>query len=116
MAEIRPFAEDDLPAVAALLRADLTETPEEQIRRDLSGALLESPWRDEELPSLVATEDGEVTGFIAAQVRRFRLEDRPLRAVCCSHLTVAAGRRGGAAGALLLRRPLNAGQDFTLSH
>ncbi len=43
-------------------------------------------------------------GFIGAQVRRFRFGDRTLRGLCHSHLTVAAGSRGGAAGALLLRR------------
>jgi hypothetical protein len=116
MAEIRPFERDDLSAVAALLRANLAQTPaEEQIAQGLGATFLDDPWRDEELPSLVATEEGDVIGFIASQVRRFRLDDRVLRAVAPSHLTVAAGRRGGAAGALLLRRLLTAGQDFTYS-
>jgi hypothetical protein len=117
MAEIRPFEPADLSAVAVLLHADLTpDTPEEQISHDLTARLIDDPWSDEELPSLVATgDDGEVIGFIAAQVRRLRLDDRTLRGVCCSDLTVAPDRRGGAAGALLLRRLLTAGQDITFS-
>src|SRR5918992_847151 len=114
MAEMRPLERDDLHAVAALLRANLTETPEEQIRRDITG-FMDDPWADPELPSLVAVQDGEIIGFVGAQVRRFRFEDRVLRAVCPSHLTVAAGKRGGAAGALLLRKFLTSGQDFTFS-
>jgi hypothetical protein len=114
MAEMRPLEREDVPAVAALLRANLTETPEERIRRDING-FLDDPWADPELPSLVAVEDREIIGFIGAQVRRFRFGDRVLRAVCPSHLTVAAGRRGGAAGALMLRKFLTSGQDFTFS-
>lgn len=116
MAEIRPLQKADLPAVARLLHANLTPDPaEEQISRDLQNRLIDDPWTDEELPSLVATEADEVVGFIAAQVRRFRLGDRSLRGVCCSDLTVSPGSRRGAAGALLLRRLLTMGQDITFS-
>jgi hypothetical protein len=116
MAEIRPFRRADLPAVAALLAANLPPwTEEERIPRSLAGTYLESPWTDEELPSLVASDHGEVIGFVGCQVRRFRFDDRRLRGVCPSHLTVDPDRRGGAAGALLLRRLLTAGQDFSFS-
>jgi hypothetical protein len=117
MAEIRALEPEDLPAVAALLHANLTpDTPEDQISEDVKARLLDDPWREEELPSLVSTgDDGAVIGFIAGQVRRFRFDDRELRGVCCSDLTVAADQRGGAAGALLLRRLLTAGQDITFS-
>ncbi len=52
-------------------------------------------------------------GFVGAQVRRFRLDDRSLTGVCASHLTVDPASRGGATGALLFRRLLLGGQDFT---
>jgi hypothetical protein len=116
MAEIRPLERSDLPTVVALLHTDLTAaTPKEEMARSITGTMIDSPWADEELPSLVATEDDEVIGFVGSQARRFRFGDRVLRGVCISHLTVASGRRGGAAGALLLRRMLNSGQDFTFS-
>jgi GNAT superfamily N-acetyltransferase len=117
MADIRPLERSDLPAVVELLKANLPLwVPENQMLDSLAAALIDHPWVDERLPSLVAMdEDGKLIGFIAAHVRRLRFEDRELRAVCCSHLTVAPGRRGGAAGALLLRRLLTSGQDLTFS-
>jgi hypothetical protein len=117
MADIRALERADLPAVAALLHRDLSpEDPAEQISRFLAAVMIDDPWSDSELPSLVATDDdGEVIGFIGAQVKRVRLDDRVLRGVCVSHLTVAADSRAGAAGALLLRRIMGAGQDFTIS-
>jgi hypothetical protein len=116
MAEIRPLERSDLPAVATLLAGNLpVPMPEAQVPDFLARTLLDDPWSDPDLPSLVATENGDLIGFIASQVRRVRLDDRDLRGVCPSHLTVDPKRRGGAAGALLLRRLLTAGQDFTFS-
>lgn len=81
----------------------------------LAATLLDHPWADSELPSLVATDDGEIVGAVAAQVRRLRFTDRELRGVCCSHLVVAPGSRSGAAGALLLGRLLRGPQALTWS-
>jgi hypothetical protein len=113
MATIRPFERSDLPSVSRLLRANI----EGWWREDefLSGTLLDHPWADAERPSLVATEDGEVTGFVGAQVRRMVLDERPLRGVCVSHLAVAPGKRAGAAGALLLSKLLAGPQDLSWS-
>jgi hypothetical protein len=116
MAEIRPLQRSDLPAVSALLGANLPEwTSGQSVPQFLAATLLDDPWAEPELSSLVAVEDEAVTGFIGAAVRRFSFGDRELRGVCASHLTVDPGRRGGAAGALLLRRLLAQGQDFTYS-
>jgi predicted N-acetyltransferase YhbS len=113
MATIRPFERSDLPSVSRLLRANI----ESWWRDDefLSGTLLDHPWVDDELRSLVATEDGEVTGFVGAQARRMVFDDRPVRGVCVSHLAVAPGKRAGAAGALLLSRLLAGPQDLSWS-
>jgi hypothetical protein len=116
MAEIRPFERSDLPAVSTLLRANLPEwTSAERVPQFLGATLLDDPWAEPGLSSLVADEDGSVIGFIGAQVRRFSFGDRELRGICASHLTVDPGKRGGAAGALLLRRLLAGEQDFTYS-
>jgi hypothetical protein len=80
----------------------------------LANTLIDSPWADPELPSLVAVDaEEEIVGFIGAQVRRLRLDDRELRGVCCGHLTVASDRGAGHVGALLLRRVLSGAQDLT---
>lgn len=111
MATIRPLEPEDLPAVAALMRANLDEWDGEE--GSLAATLLESPWADAALPSLVATEAGRVIGFIASQPRRISFEGRELRAVCCSHLVVDPASRGGATGALLLRKLLGGEQELT---
>jgi hypothetical protein len=116
MAEIRPLEAADLPAVTALFEANLPAwTLKGRLSEFLQATLLDDPWRDDELPSLVATDGGEVVGFIACQIRRFRFGDRDLRAVCASHLIVDPDHRSGAVGALMFRRMLTGGQDFTYS-
>ena len=113
MATIRPFERSDLESVSRLLRANI----EGWWRDDefLSGTLLDQPWADSERPSLVAVEDGEVTGFVGSQPRRMVLDERPVRGVCVSHLAVAPGKRAGAAGALLLSKLLAGPQDLSWS-
>lgn len=114
MASIRPVSRADIPGVVELLRRHLGGSLD--LHEDfLAAALLDHPWADPELPSLVAVEDDELVGFIGSQVRRMRLGDRALRAVCCAHLVVAPERRKGAAGALLLRRLVSGPQDLTWS-
>lgn len=117
MASIRPLVHADVPLVAALLRRHLHGSFELH-ERFLAATLLDDPWTDSELPSLVAVDDdddGELVGFIGAQVRRMRLGDRRLRGVCCAHLVVAPEHRRSAAGALLLRRLMAGPQDLTWS-
>src|SRR3954471_2589116 len=114
-ATIRPFAPGDLAGVAALLRAYLPSPPAPDLERFLAATLLEDPWADPELPSLVAEQAGAVVGFIARQPRRMVLDGEPLRAVCCSHLTVAPEHRPGALGARLARACLDGRQRLTVS-
>jgi hypothetical protein len=112
MAEIRPFTSTDVPAVVALLRAHMDGWPLDE--RALVGLMLEHPWADEELCSLVAVdEQGEIVGFTGVQARRLRMDGRPVRGVCCTHAVVNPAYRGGAAGALLLSRILAGPQALT---
>lgn len=112
MTSIRPFEHADIGPVTELLKARLPWwTHGESF---LAETLIDSRWADPELPSLVAADaDGEVVGFIGAQVRRLRFDDRVLRGVCCAHLAVSGDGRAGPAGALLLRRLLSGRQDLT---
>ena len=77
--------------------------------------MLDYPWADEEVPSLVAVDDGEVIGFIGTHARRVRLDGEPIRAVCATHVVVAPGSRAGATGFHLLGRVLRGPQDFSFS-
>jgi hypothetical protein len=112
MTDIRPLEHGDLEPVTELLKARLPSWAHGE--SFLAETLIDSRWADPELPSLVATDDaGAIIGFIGAQVRRVRFDDRTLRGVCCAHLVVSGDRRAGAAGALLLRRLLSGDQDLT---
>jgi hypothetical protein len=112
MAKIRPFARDDLPAVAALVDARLPGWRWGESL--LVETLFDHPWADPDLPSFVALDErDEVVGFMGAQVRRMRLDDRMVRGVCCSHLVVVADRRAGLAGTLLVQRMLSGPQDLS---
>ncbi len=114
MTEIRPLELADLPAVGSLLDAHLPGWGGD--REFVKATVLDHPWADPEVGSLVAlADDGEVIGFIGAQARRIRFDGRDLRGVCCSHLVVAPDSRAGAAGALLLSRLLKGPQDLTFS-
>jgi hypothetical protein len=85
-------------------------------QRGLAAAVLDYPWVDPELPSLVATADDEaVIGFIGSQVRRLRFEGRDIRGVCCTSLAVAADHRGGPTGGRLLRALVSGPQEITWS-
>ena len=111
MAEIRPFTHADVPLVVALLRAHMPGWPLDE--RALVGLMLDHPWADEELPSLVALEGDEIVGFTGVQARRMRMDGGPIRGACCTHAVVNPAHRGGAVGALLLSRILSGPQAVT---
>jgi hypothetical protein len=113
MGDIRELERADLPAVMALLRANLSGYS--LTEGTLAAATLDDGWRDDELPSLVAVEDGEVIGFIRSQVRRMQFDGQAIRGVCLSDLVVSDSHRRGAPGALLLGRLLSGPQDVTWS-
>ena len=112
MENIRAFQDADLPAVQALMEARLPGwTWGESF---LAETVIDHPWADPEVPSLVALgEQGEIVGFVGAQVRRMRLDGRTLRGVCCSHLVVVADRRAGVAGMFLLRQLFSGPQEVS---
>lgn len=114
MAEIRAFTHADVPQVAKLLRSHLPAWSLDE--RALVGLMLDHPWADEELPSLVAVEGGtRIVGFAGLQVRRLRFDGAAIRAVCNTHAVVDPAHRGGAVGAFLLSRSLGGSQDLTWS-
>jgi hypothetical protein len=115
---VRPLERPDLPSVAALVRETLGLGPpsaEPALGAFLRRTLIEQPWADPEIPSLVALDaDGLVVGFVAAEVRRVRVGGRPLRFAWAAHTAVAPASRSHAAGFLLMRSLLQGPQDATL--
>jgi hypothetical protein len=115
MHEIRPFTHADVPAVLNLLHAQMRGWTLDQ--RLFAGLILDDPWADEELPSLVALgDDGrEIIGFTGVQVRKMRMDGQPIRAVHSGHGVVKPDSRGSAVGALLIGRAVSGPQDLTWS-
>ena len=114
MPEIRPFQRDDLDAVVALLQRHMRRwTLNAKL---LAALMLDDPWADSELPSLVAVgSENEIIGFTGVQVRRMRFDGRPILGVHSGHGVVNPERRGGATGALLIGRALSGRQNLTWS-
>lgn len=119
MSRIRPLEADDLPDVAALFEVvfgdGIRRVRPERVRY-LSSMLLDHPWADPEIPSLVQLDaGGAIVGFIGSNVRRFRLDGRTLRAGCCAHFM--SDPEAGATGlaALLLRKYLAGPQDLSFT-
>jgi hypothetical protein len=116
---IRSFERRDLEQVAALHASDGNlGRDDERIQRFASffeRTLLDHPWTDDEVPSLVYEESDQVLGFLGSNVRRMRFDDRPIRVACSAHLIAHPRVRHKAVGARLLGAYLNGAQDLTIT-
>jgi hypothetical protein len=119
MSVIRPLEREDLREAAALFELVMRSgqrRSEPALVGLLERTLLDQPWFDPELPSLVATDsEGRIAGLLAAEVRRMRLNARPLRIIWSQHLAVDPEHRHEALGALMLARMLRGPQDATVT-
>ena len=89
---IRPFERSDLPQVADLyhrvMRAGSGAAPA-GLQAGPAQTLLESPWRDPEIPSLVSQEsDDRIVGFVGVHTRRIVFGGRRVRLACSGQLVV----------------------------
>ena len=118
MAEIRPLERSDLPEVANLYehvaRSGSWEAPP-GLAGYFGDTFLDYPWADAEIPSLVYVDDGRITGFLGANVRRFVYDGEPVRLAVSGQLVTDPAVRSRAAGAFLLRRFLDGPQDLTIT-
>ena len=119
MSGIRAVRREDLPAVAALYEAVMRSggsTPPPGLVPYFERTLLDHPWPDPELPSLVYEgADGRLAGFVGAHVRRIELDGRPARLVCAGQLISEPAARRRGAGAMLLRELHSGPQDVTIT-
>jgi hypothetical protein len=116
---IRPVAAEDLPQVAGLFERVMRSggrTPPPRLATYFERTLLDQPWADPEIPSLVyEADDGRILGFLGAHVRRLRFDGRAIRMACPGQLVSDPGRRHHAAGALLMRKFLSGAQNLTVA-
>ena len=90
MTTIRVLAEADIPAVVALFGRVYPEhrwTSRAACASYFREMLFDNPWRDPDLPSWVAEDNGRICGCYAVMPRRMLLGGRPIRvAVGCQFL------------------------------
>jgi GNAT superfamily N-acetyltransferase len=119
VSEIRPVERTDLPQVAELYERTVRSgrpTPPRGLASYFERTLLDHPWVDPDIPSLVFDSgDGHILGFQGAHVRRVRLDDRQIRMACGSNLFTDPRTRQLGIGARLLRSHLSGPQDLTIT-
>jgi hypothetical protein len=115
---IRPLQKNDVPEVAALFELVMrsrSHTPPRQLI-DYFERLLDHPWADPEIPSLVSLDQtGNIVGFIGSHVRRLRFHGQRIRVGWSGQFVSHPKVRNRAVGALLLRRYLAGPQDMTMA-
>ena len=118
LATLRPLKPADLPEVVALMQAHLLRErlPSTNDLAFLAATLVDAPWADPAVPSLVAeSESGDIVGFVGRQRRNMRLDGHPMVAAVLSHLVVTPDSRARAVGPQLLRNALAGPQELTWS-
>jgi hypothetical protein len=115
---LRPLQNGDLSQVAELYELVMrsgSRTPPRRLA-DYFERLLDHPWADPEIPSLVYLDDsGRIVGFIGSHVRRLRFDGQRIRVGLTGQLMSDPEVRNRAVGALLLRRYLAGPQDATMT-
>jgi len=119
MSEIRPFAREDVPAVASLyeqVARSGSRTPAPGLAAYFERTFFDHPWFDPEIPSLVyVDDDGRIAGFLGSSVRRLLFDGRPVRMAVSGPLVADPSVRRRAAGVFLLRELLSGPQELTIT-
>lgn len=96
-------------------RTNASPREPDRLATDFSGILLETPWRDESLPSLVCEDDhGAVVGFLGVVPRPMVMDGQRVRVAVSSRFMVHPERRGRA-GLQLLKRFFAGAQDLSIT-
>jgi hypothetical protein len=117
-AGVRPATEADLPAIVTLYgrayphRDTIPPATRTVYMRRM---LLEHPWQDLRLPSLVyADRSGKVMGFLGVTPRPMLFRGRPVRMAVSHHFMVDPEARTTLAGVNLIKAYLAGGQDLSI--
>ena len=118
MPMIRMLSERDVPGVAALFTRVYpihrwnSQVACEAYFREM---LFHNPWRDLELPSWVAEEDGGISGCYAVMPRPMLFRGRKIRVAVGCQFMVDPGKRSSMTALQLAQACLSGPQDLTLA-
>ncbi len=119
MSQIRPLEREDLPQVTELYERTMRsggQTPPPMLAAYFERTLLDQPWADPDIPSLVFdTANDRILGFIGSHVRRLLIDGRQIRMGCAGQLVTDRQERHVGIGARLLRSYLSGPQDLTIT-
>jgi hypothetical protein len=119
VSNIRAAKREDLGQVIELYERTMRSgrpVPPPGLASYFERTLLDHPWADPDIPSLVyETPDGRILGFIGSHVRRLLFDGRPIRMGCAGQLVSDPDQRRLAVGAKLLRSYLSGPQDLTIT-
>jgi len=118
MATIRMFTEDDVSGAAALFARVYPEhrwSSQAACESYFREMLFDNPWRDPQVPSWVAEEDGRVSGFYAVMPRRMSLRGRSIRVAVGCQFMVDPHKRDSLTAMRIAKACLSGPQDLTLA-
>src|SRR5437773_4829838 len=118
MATIRIFTEDDVSGAAALFARVYPEhrwSSQAACESYFREMLFDNPWRDPQVPSWVAEEDGRISGFYAVMPRRMSLRGRPIRVAVGCQFMVDPHKRDGLTAMRIAKACVSGPQDLTLA-
>jgi hypothetical protein len=118
MATIRPFEAQDAVEVAALLRTVFPQNcwpSTSELAIYIRQMFCDHPWRDDDIPSWVAHDNGKAVGFLAVMPRPMMHGKRPIRAAIGCQFLVHPEQRRSLVAVQLLRSYFQGPQDISLA-
>ena len=118
MATIRVFEAKDATEVAGLFKAVFPQNCWEstaELAAYIRQMFCDHPWRDDDIPSWVACEEGKPVGFLAVMPRPMMHGKQPIRAAVGCQFLVHPARRQSLVAVQLLRSFFQGPQDISLA-
>jgi hypothetical protein len=87
----------------------------QRLQARFNKVLLQNPWYDPSIPSLVYEQEGQVVGFLGILVRPMMLGKTPIRVAVSNHFMVDPDSRSTKAGLSLLSKLFAGPQDLAIA-